>query len=32
MGADSQLIEVCKREKELLPHPPPGTDKIVTTY
>lgn len=30
MGADADVIEVSKREKELVPTPPPGSDEIVT--
>ncbi len=29
LKADPLLIEVCKREKPLIPYAPPGTDKIV---
>jgi lipopolysaccharide/colanic/teichoic acid biosynthesis glycosyltransferase len=32
LGADADLVDVCKRDKELVPSPPPGTDQIVTTY
>lgn len=27
--ANENLIEICKRDKDLFPYPPPGTDKIV---
>ena len=30
LGADEQLIQVAKREGELKPYPPPGSDEIVT--
>ncbi len=30
LGADEQLIQVAKREDELKPYPPPGSDEIVT--
>ena len=26
---DLEIIEICKREKKLYPHPPPGAEKIV---
>ena len=29
LQANKNLIEVCKRDKDLFPYPPPGTDKIV---
>jgi lipopolysaccharide/colanic/teichoic acid biosynthesis glycosyltransferase len=28
LKADSQLVDVCKREKELYPFPPPGSNEI----
>jgi lipopolysaccharide/colanic/teichoic acid biosynthesis glycosyltransferase len=30
LNADNQLIEVCKRQTKLFPHPPPGSGEIVT--
>ena len=30
LSADEQLIQVAKRENELMPYPPPGSDEIVT--
>ncbi|MDA9561797.1 sugar transferase [Gammaproteobacteria bacterium] len=29
LNVDENIIEVCKRESDLLPHPPPGSKKIV---
>jgi len=29
LDVDENIIEVCKRESDLLPHPPPGSEKIV---
>jgi lipopolysaccharide/colanic/teichoic acid biosynthesis glycosyltransferase len=31
LSADEKLIEVSKRENQLIPHPPPGSDFIVTS-
>jgi lipopolysaccharide/colanic/teichoic acid biosynthesis glycosyltransferase len=31
MGADKDVIEVSKRKQKLVPTPPPGSDKIVTS-
>ena len=30
MNADSNVVNISKREEELYPFPPPGTDKVVT--
>tara|TARA_B110001454_G_scaffold96669_1_gene91534 strand:+ start:251 stop:979 length:729 start_codon:yes stop_codon:yes gene_type:complete len=30
MNADSNVVSISKREEELYPFPPPGTDKVVT--
>ena len=30
LGADATLISVCKRDAELLPYPPPGSDELVS--
>ena len=30
MNADSNVVNISKREEELYPVPPPGTDKVVT--
>ena len=30
MDADSNVVNISKREEELYPFPPPGTDKVVT--
>jgi len=30
LGADEQLIQIAKRQDELKPYPPPGSDEIVT--
>jgi lipopolysaccharide/colanic/teichoic acid biosynthesis glycosyltransferase len=29
LNADTQLIEVCKRQSKLFPYPPPGSNEIV---
>ena len=29
LDVDDNIIEVCKRESDLLPHPPPGSENIV---
>lgn len=31
LGAGQQLIEISRRQNKLLPHPPPGTDTIVSS-
>lgn len=31
MGADKNVIDVVKRDKELIPIPPPGSDSVVMT-
>jgi lipopolysaccharide/colanic/teichoic acid biosynthesis glycosyltransferase len=31
LSADEKVIEVAKREKKLLPYPPPGSDSIVSS-
>ena len=31
LNAEKELVEVCLRNKELKPFPPPGTDSIVTS-
>jgi lipopolysaccharide/colanic/teichoic acid biosynthesis glycosyltransferase len=31
LGADQRLLQISKRESNLLPHPPPGMDSIVTS-
>ena len=28
-NVDQKTVEIAKREKELIPFPPPGSDKIV---
>jgi len=30
LKASDDVIRVCKREAKLIPHPPPGSDLIVT--
>ncbi len=32
LKVDDKVIDVCKREKELVPFPPPGTDRIFQNY
>ena len=29
LGAEDELVQIAKRETQLYPHPPPGSDKIV---
>jgi hypothetical protein len=31
LSAEEKLIEISKRENQLTPHPPPGSDSIVTS-
>ena len=31
LDASEKLIDVCRRDKELLPAPPPGSDEVVTS-